>query len=75
MAARSEHTVAASFKDAAIATVIALALFGPLVGLKTEVTTGGLFLSQRWETWRSPSPSSSSAGSSSTSSSSRRTGR
>jgi branched-chain amino acid transport system permease protein len=48
MAARSEHTVAASFKDAAIAAVIALALFGPLVGLKTEVTTGGLFLSQRW---------------------------
>ena len=48
MAARTEHSVAASFKDAAIAAVIALALFGPLVGLRTEVTTGGLFLSQRW---------------------------
>jgi branched-chain amino acid transport system permease protein len=48
MAARAEHSFAASFKDAAIAAVVALALFGPLVGLRTEVTTGGLFLSQRW---------------------------
>jgi len=48
MAARTEHLLVASFKDAAIAAVIALALFGPMIGLRTEVTTGGLFLSQRW---------------------------
>jgi len=46
--AKSPNSFAASLTDAGIAALIAVALFGPLVGLKTEVTTGGLFLSQRW---------------------------
>jgi len=47
MTART-NSLGASLKDAGVAALIALALFGPLVGLKTEVTTGGLFLTQRW---------------------------
>ena len=47
MTART-NSLGASLKDAGVAALITLALFGPLVGLKTEVTTGGLFLTQRW---------------------------
>ncbi len=38
----------ASLKDAVVAGVIALALFGPTIGLKTVTTTGGLELAHRW---------------------------
>jgi branched-chain amino acid transport system permease protein len=37
----------AALKDASIAALIALLLFGPMIGLKTVTTTGGLFLRSR----------------------------
>ena len=49
MAAKTENKATASLKDAAIAALIALALFAPLVGLKTETKPGGLELTQRWD--------------------------
>jgi len=49
MSSQTESRFAASLKDAAIAALIALALFAPLIGLKTETKPGGLELSQRWD--------------------------
>ena len=45
----SSGRFAASLKDAIISAVVALALFGPMLGLKTETTTGGLILAYRWQ--------------------------
>jgi branched-chain amino acid transport system permease protein len=43
-------TPAAALKDAALTALVALALFAPLVGLRTDVSpTGGLYLRQRWD--------------------------
>ncbi len=40
---------ATALKDAAVTGLVALALFTPLVGLRTDVSpTGGLYLRQRW---------------------------
>ena len=44
MAATQENRLTASLKDSLIAAVIALALFGPIVGLKTQTEPGGLAL-------------------------------
>ena len=44
----SRHPVGASIRDAVIAAVIALALFGPLVGLETTPLAYGLGLIPRW---------------------------
>lgn len=40
--------VAASFKDAVIAAVVALAIAGPMMGLQTVTDIGGLSIVQRW---------------------------
>ncbi|MBW8268940.1 high-affinity branched-chain amino acid ABC transporter permease LivM [Caldovatus aquaticus] len=40
----------AALKDAALTALVALALFAPLVGLRTDVApAGGLYLRQRWD--------------------------
>ncbi len=40
---------AAALRDAALAALVALGLFVPLVGLRTDVApSGGLYLRQRW---------------------------
>ncbi len=39
---------AAALKDAAIGGLIALALAGPMIGLRTETAVGGLTLSEHW---------------------------
>ncbi|MCB1496638.1 MAG: high-affinity branched-chain amino acid ABC transporter permease LivM [Bauldia sp.] len=44
----SGDRLAAALKDAVIAGLIALALAGPMVGLRTETAIGGLSLSQHW---------------------------
>lgn len=49
MNATTENKVAASFKDAVIAALIAFALFSFIIGLKTETKPGGLELTQRWD--------------------------
>lgn len=47
---RRENRVLASFKDSIIAAVVAVALFGPLVGLQTLPGPGSrLAVNQRWE--------------------------
>ncbi|MBB4301751.1 branched-chain amino acid transport system permease protein [Rhodobium orientis] len=50
MAATTENRVIASLKDSLISAVIAFALFGPIVGLKTETEPGGLALSAHFGT-------------------------
>ncbi len=49
MSASSETKFASSLKDAAIAALIAFALFSFVIGLKTETKPGGLELTQRWD--------------------------
>src|ERR1700737_2193385 len=47
---RGENRLLASFKDSIIAAIVALALFGPLVGLQTLPGAGSrLAINQRWE--------------------------
>ncbi|MQT11899.1 high-affinity branched-chain amino acid ABC transporter permease LivM [Segnochrobactrum spirostomi] len=48
MASNVKNRFGASLKDAVVAALLALALSGPLLGLKTVTTTGGLLLQQRW---------------------------
>lgn len=43
-----QNRIAAALKDAIIAGLIALALAGPMIGLRTETAVGGLSLSQHW---------------------------
>ena len=42
------HRFAAALKDAVIGGLIALALAGPMIGLRTETAIGGLTLSENW---------------------------
>ena len=45
-----DSKLAAALKDAAIGAAIALVLFAPIVGLRTETTTGGLLIISQWPT-------------------------
>ena len=49
MSEAAPSRLAASLKESVIAALIALALFGPIIGLKTETKPGGLELTQRWD--------------------------
>ena len=44
----NQDRLAVALKEAAIAAFVTLVLAGPMIGLKTEPTTGGLELVQRW---------------------------
>src|SRR4051812_9479055 len=51
MAATKEHQqskAVAILKDTVITAVLAFAILGPMVGLKTEAPQGGLVLRERW---------------------------
>jgi branched-chain amino acid transport system permease protein len=47
-AGRPAIDMGAILKDSFLAAVVALAIFGPIIGLKTVSSTGGLMLQQRW---------------------------
>ncbi len=46
--AHAGNDVGAILKDCVFASLIALAIFAPIIGLKTESAPGGLILNQRW---------------------------
>ncbi|MCK8783920.1 high-affinity branched-chain amino acid ABC transporter permease LivM [Roseomonas sp. NAR14] len=47
---RAAAPVAGALREAGLAALVALGLFGPMVGLRTEPGAGGLMLVQRWPT-------------------------
>ena len=40
-------TTTSAFRDAGLSALVALGLFGPMIGLKTESAPGGLYLVPR----------------------------
>ncbi|MHC5652941.1 high-affinity branched-chain amino acid ABC transporter permease LivM [Stappia sp.] len=50
MATRKDDLLGASLKDAAVGGLIALGLFGLLIGMRTKIDVGGLQIEYRWST-------------------------
>lgn len=48
MAAQKQDFLAGSVKDAAVGALVAFGLFAMLIGMKTEVSIGGLSIEYRW---------------------------